>query len=146
MISHERFHWTSILDHSQHAIGDAMSRLHFSHLVLDIICIVVYFHFSCPTESHLPRHSPCCSAVFFSTWMVRFRTHRLCTKRRKLGKLNSMWESLRCFACRGPMWSFLGAKHPECVPHVECATCANFYLSSDISFLRATLSCTLQAL
>ena len=25
------------------------------------------------------------------------------------------------------MWSFLGAKHPECVPHVECATCANLF-------------------
>ena len=64
--------------------------------------------------------------------MVRFRTHRLWTKHRKChrSKLNSNWESLRCFACRRPGWYWLGAKHKECIPHIECPDCANFHLIS----------------
>ena len=37
------------------------------------------------------------------------------------------------------MWSFLGAKHRECIPYIECATCANFYLSSFVFFYYACL-------
>ena len=43
MVTYERFHGTSILDYSDHAIGNAMSSLHFSHLVLDISFIVAVF-------------------------------------------------------------------------------------------------------
>ena len=43
MVTYEQFHGTSILDYSDHAIGNAMSSLHFSHLVLDISFIVAVF-------------------------------------------------------------------------------------------------------
>jgi len=56
--------------------------------------------------------------------MVKCRTHRLWTERRKWSRLHSMWGSLRCFACKRLIWSYIGAKPLDPVCFIRCSLIA----------------------